>query len=380
MYGRHAAAKSGLAVLLAGGLGTDNISAIDLAEEFYHARPEKEVVGESIAATEHSVVCANGAEDEYSTILRLLTEVYPSGNFSYVSDTWDFWKVVTEYLPRLKDVIINRDGKFVVRPDSGNPYDILCGAEVFDDQTDSDDVWEFIFDAEDGDLFRYKGEVFEVWGLQDCKNEYGSDSFFDAVGHTLKDLHGSGYWRKPKTPLNEVEEKGLIQILYEIFGGSETHKGYKVLDQHIGTIYGEGIAYPLAERILNRLAEKGFASCNVVFGLGSYLFQHVTRDTHGIAMKATSVTVNGERSSIQKTPKTDKGTKKSAKGYLKVDRVDDKLTLFEDVSEAEEKEGLLETVFCNGRWSPNVTLEDVRGRVQLNYATRFVDGELRVNW
>ena len=44
-----------------------------------------------------------------------------------VSDTWDLWKVLTEYLPALKSEIEGRDGKLVIRPDSGDPADILCG-------------------------------------------------------------------------------------------------------------------------------------------------------------------------------------------------------------------------------------------------------------
>lgn len=77
--------------------------------------------------TEHSVMCAGSKEGEFETFKRLITETYPNGIVSIVSDSWDFWKVMTEYLPALKDDILARDGRTVIRPDSGNPIDIICG-------------------------------------------------------------------------------------------------------------------------------------------------------------------------------------------------------------------------------------------------------------
>jgi nicotinamide phosphoribosyltransferase len=68
-----------------------------------------------------------GKETEKETFKRLLTEVYPTGIVSVVADTWDFWSVIDHVLPELKDVILNRDGKIVIRPDSGDPVDIICG-------------------------------------------------------------------------------------------------------------------------------------------------------------------------------------------------------------------------------------------------------------
>lgn len=57
---------------------------------------------------------------------RLINEVYPSGMVSIVSDTWDFWKVITEYLPALKEDIMRRDGRVIIRPDSGDPVRIIA--------------------------------------------------------------------------------------------------------------------------------------------------------------------------------------------------------------------------------------------------------------
>src|SRR5262245_6428712 len=107
--------------------GTDTIPAIDWLENFYGANADAELIGGSVPATEHSVMCLGGQETEMETYRRLLTDVYPKGIVSVVSDTWDYFGVLTEALPQLKGVIMARDGKLVVRPDSGDPEKIICG-------------------------------------------------------------------------------------------------------------------------------------------------------------------------------------------------------------------------------------------------------------
>ena len=156
----------------------------------------------------------------------------------------------------------------------------------------------------------------------------------------------------------ECEVKGLIECLWETFGGTTTSKGYKLLDDHIGAIYGDAITLTRQRQILQRLMDKGFAS-KVVLGIGSYSYQYVTRDTHGSAVKATSVVKAGERLAIFKDPKTD-SKKKSAKGLLKIDRVNGELTLFDDVTEQEEAQGLLEVVFEDGKIIKETTLSEIR--------------------
>ena len=110
----------------------------------------------------------------------------------------------------------------------------------------------------------------------------------------------------------ECEVKGLIECLWDTFGGTITDKGFKLLDEHIGAIYGDAITLVRQRQILQRLADKGFAS-KLVLGIGSYSYQHVTRDTHGSAVKATSIVKADERIAIFKDPKT-ATKKKSAKG------------------------------------------------------------------
>ena len=117
MAGLEAAMMSGAGHLL-NFTGTDTIPAIDFLEEYYGADSDKELVGGSVPATEHSVMCMGMEDSEIETFRRLINEVYKTGIVSIVSDTWDFWKVITIYLQELKDEILARDGKVVIRPDS----------------------------------------------------------------------------------------------------------------------------------------------------------------------------------------------------------------------------------------------------------------------
>jgi nicotinic acid phosphoribosyltransferase len=161
----------------------------------------------------------------------------------------------------------------------------------------------------------------------------------------------------PDSSVSTAEEKGLIEVLWETFGGTVNEKGYKVLDPHIGAIYGDSITLQRAEEIFTRLEAKGFASSNIVMGVGSYSYQGNTRDSLGFAVKATSVTQNGVEYPIQKDPKTDPG-KKSFCGRVKVvnDKCIDNMSSKGDYSDDE-----LEVVFENGIVS-HVDIGTVRKR------------------
>lgn len=282
------AAISGAAHLLSFN-GTDTIPAITFLKHHYEATG---LIGGSVPATEHSVMCLGGQESEYDTYKRLITETYPKGIISIVSDTWDYWNVLDTTIRSLKDVIMARDGKVVIRPDSGDPEEILCG-----------------------DVF-----------LSRC-------------------------------PLGN---KGTLEVLWDIFGGTINSKGYRQLDPHIGVIYGDSITLERCWSICNRMEQMGFASTNVVFGIGSYTYQYVTRDTFGFAMKATYGEVNGEPRIIFKDPKTDNGMKKSAKGLL---HVTEDLKLIENVTPELEKTGALKTVFLNGVCVGSVSLSTIRDKL-----------------
>lgn len=124
MTGTEAAAASGAGHLLSF-CGTDTLPAIRYIQQYYPGN-DGELIGASVPATEHSVMCAGGQDGELQTFDRLL-QLYPAGTLSVVSDTWNLWRVLTEYLPARADEIRSRKGKLVIRPDSGDPELILCG-------------------------------------------------------------------------------------------------------------------------------------------------------------------------------------------------------------------------------------------------------------
>lgn len=197
-------------------------------------------------STEHAVMCSNYAVDgdEATFLKRMLTEIYPEQSFSAVLDSYDYWHMVKEVLPTLKDEIMAHKGCFLVRGDSGDPVEVAT-------QT-----------------------VFALW---------------------------------------------------DIFGGIVNDKGYKVLDPHVKTIYGDGITLQRCEEIYSILEQNGFSASNVVLGVGSYSMQAVnidgvhypfTRDTFNIAIKATYIEVDDKPYMIQKSPKVN-GAHGEDKDYFK---------------------------------------------------------------
>ena len=250
-------------------------------------------------------MAAGGKEDEVATFLRLL-EMYPKGILSVVSDTWNIWDVCTKHIVTLKEEILARDGKLVIRPDSGDPSDILCGV----------------------------GYDVHINPLRTNRPDYSIE-----------------------------ERKGVIELLWDVFGGTVNEQGYKVLDSHIGAIYGDSITIDRADEICKRLASKGFASTNIVLGVGSFTYQYNTRDTFGFAMKATYVEVNGEGREIFKNPITDDGTKKSATGLLHVSKVMDEYVLVDKVTWGEEEGGELQIIYRNGKFENQTTLTEIRSKL-----------------
>jgi|TARA_B110000196_G_scaffold320328_2_gene341989 nicotinamide phosphoribosyltransferase len=337
MFGKQAAAMSGFGHLASGLVGTDTIPAVLFAEKYYQANVDKELVGASVDATEHSVTCSWILEGEVEFFKYLMTQQSPKGILSVVSDTWDFWTLVTKYLPELKEDILNRDGAVVIRPDSGDPVHILTGYLVMPEGKSI---------TRDEAFSNAKAAGYEAY-------TFGGNVF------ALEPVGGNDF--EDPCQLLECQVKGLIECLWDIFGGTMTEKGYKLLDDHIGAIYGDAITLPRQRIILQRLMDKGFAS-KVVLGIGSYSYQYVTRDTHGSAVKATSVVKRRERLSIHKTPKTD-NKKNSAKGLLRVERDEiGELICLHDVTESEEKGGELQIVFEDGQLIKTTSLSEIRTR------------------
>lgn len=391
------AAICGAAALLYS-IGTDNVPGLVLARTIYGADNQ---VAFSVAASEHSVTTLGinffatqvladpelialakqleeklkeiGAESEYEqalgelvTIHRLLTQVYPTGILSYVADSYDFWRVLTVLLPLLKPYILARtEGKLVIRPDSGDPVDIVVGEgrawEVLQDEAALNDC---IVDAEDGKKFIYKGKAYEITGYEEYVHEYGQDNLGQTVRFTDIDaLINTCNILTEVTDINTdaPEWKGAIEVLADVFGTTTNAKGYKELIPQIGLIYGDGITMKRAIGIFDGLMQKGYAANNVVLGVGSYSFAGGTRDSLGMAIKATAAIVDDQPVALFKAPKTDDGTKKSAKGFITIDRDNKgKLVMKDEVEYIEENTGLLRTVFLNGETPYLQTFDEIR--------------------
>jgi len=302
-------------------LNTATVPAIPFLEKMYNCDCTKEPVAYGAISTEHSVMCSNFSidGDEITNVRRLLTEIYPNNNFSMVSDSYNYWNMVTNIIPQLKKEIMNHNGTILIRGDSGDPIDIICGIESKE-----------------------------------------------------------GTYSSP-------EQKGTVECLWEIFGGNINTKGYKILDSHIKVVYGDSITLERCETIYKRLMNKGFASNNVVLGVGSFsmqcmeengMLQPFTRDTYGIAVKSTFGETKGKQFTIFKDPKTDTGKfKKSQKGYCFVyEKDDNEITYIDDLYEFHPvieigksiKNNLLQTVFKDGDLIKEYSLKEIRNKLHNN--------------
>lgn len=351
-------------------VGTDTIPAIDFLEEYYEADSDRELVGCSVPASEHAVSSLTTAlyedqeEGEYEYFRHLMEDVYPTGILSLVSDTYDYWRVLTEFMPRLKETILSRDGKIVLRPDSGVPEDIICGVEYEK------------FDSFENALVHYSTELEKTgeW-MDDPWYYYNDDHEYDIqVGDRFYQINVKmerwDDWQivGDKTSIERTpEQKGTIELLWEIFGGTINSKGYKQLNDKIGCIYGDSITLQRCEKICRRLKKKGFSSTNQVFGVGSFTYQYNTRDTFSLAQKLTAAVVNSKPYEPFKSPKTDDGTKKSARGLLAVVPTSDgkDYKLIEQASgELEKSEwNCLTLVFRDGKLLKEYTLKEIRERL-----------------
>lgn len=108
-------------------VNTATVPAIPFMEQMYNCDCTKEEVGFGAVSTEHFVMCSNFAADgdERTFLKRLLTELYPNTSFSCVCDSYDYWNVVENILPSLKDEIMAHNGCFLVRGDSGDCVDVV---------------------------------------------------------------------------------------------------------------------------------------------------------------------------------------------------------------------------------------------------------------
>jgi nicotinamide phosphoribosyltransferase len=280
--------------------GTDTFGALTLLDKYYGCP----MAGNSVIATEHSVVCSFGKENELDAYGTWIKNV-PTGILSLVSDTWDIYNVCRNILPHYKQQIMDRknpDGtqaKVVVRPDSGDPVQVLFGYSTAPTQ--------------DGKL-------------------------------------------------------GVFGILFEEFGYTVNEKGYKVLPPYIGVLQGDGVSLTTVASIYRVMDEMKISVDNLVFGSGGKYLQAHDRDEAKYAIKATHVVVDGQGMDIFKDPVTDAGKRskrgylklvKTGTGWK------DFKTVESGDPDFEKYEDVLETVFLNGQILKDVSFDQVRKNAEL---------------
>lgn len=302
-HGDDAAVLSGIGHL-SSFKGTDAVPAVYELLKVYGDLTPEELIGGSVVATEHSIMESLGGEfgtDKEGQLkaYESLIDRNPNGVISVVSDTYQYWDVIDYVLPKLKEKIMARDGKLVIRPDS-------------------------------------------------------LDEYRKATGQTIKST--------------EDQLVTTLQALYDTFGGHVNSKGYKVLDQHIGLIHGEGITLDNIRPMFDAILNAGFSAENIVFGLGAYVYSvKVSRDDFGQALKATNCVIDGKEKVIFKAPHSKKEAfKRSPHGAVSIHGNSGEYYMIENLTmeEAANDEDNQMTLLYSPKYGNRVTsLKDIRQKI-----------------
>lgn len=257
-------------------LGSDTFEGAMYARKYYG----EPMAGFSIPAAEHSTITSWGRENELAACENMLDQ-YPTGLVAVVSDSFDIFEACRDiWGGKLKEKVLARDGRLVIRPDSGDPPRIICE---------------------------------------------------------------------------------VLPILWEKFGGTTNAKGYRVLDDHVRIIQGDGIDFEMLDQILYAMKKGGWSADNIAFGSGGGLLQKLNRDTLQFAFKCSAILVDGEWRDVFKSPVTDRG-KKSKQGRFKL--VSDAEGQYETVPQSDPRDDELVEVFRNGELTHESSFAEVRERAE----------------
>lgn len=101
--------------------GTDTVPGLICARRVYGER----MAGFSIPAAEHSTITSWQKKGESEAYRNMLTK-FPNGLVAVVSDSYNVFEACEKlWGGELRDQVLNRDGVLVIRPDSGNPVEVL---------------------------------------------------------------------------------------------------------------------------------------------------------------------------------------------------------------------------------------------------------------
>lgn len=274
----QSAERGGLAHLL-NFRGTDTTPALIAAMKYYNT-PLENMPGFSIPASEHSTITPYGEENEIDAHENMLDQ-FPTGPVASVIDSYDTFKMIKWLHNELGDKIQDREGVFILRPDSG-----------------------------------------------------------EIVSTVMKVLEAA-----------------------EIFGTYTNIKNYKVLNNCVRVIQGDGCNYNSIGEVLQRMVNEGWCVENIAFGMGAGLLQKVDRDMQRFAFKCSFMTVNGEPRDVQKRPVTDSG-KRSKAGKVVSEYTSEEHTAIRTVLEHEVQFPLMRTVYDTGQLLVDESFEEIRNRVR----------------
>lgn len=312
-------------------LNTATVPTVPYLEEMYHCDCTKEPVAYGSPSTEHSVMCSNFAVDgdEETLLRRLLTEIYPNTSFSAVLDSYDYWNVIDNILPKLKKEIMEHNGCMLMRGDSGDCVEVVTKT-VFK-------LWEHF-----GGTINSKG--YKVLNPH-VKAIYGDSITIQRCEQIYRILMNNGFACSNVAlgvgsfSFQCIEEEK--EIIVDIENGTVVNK------------HTEGETVRAVTKVLSPF----------------------TRDTFSSCIKATYCEIHGKPYPIFKNPK-DGGFKKSQKGCCIVYNDPDSEALpfgdtlkymdgytWDEACNIVYPENLLQPVFKDGKLLKEYTLAEVRNRL-----------------
>lgn len=314
MFGPEHGVRSGAASCLFF-RGSDTNAAIDFFQRYYGYDPKTMApICESVRATEHADITrllaeyrAMGIVDdtEYHVMAELIERF--KGIFSYVADSENYFRTISKYALWLRDKILARE------------------------------------DREDGQPARF------VFRPDSSKKR------------PLEVIMGD-----PDSEC-ELERKGTLQILWEIFGGEiVTVKGveYKIINPKVSVIYGEAISMKHQREIYQAMKDAGWSVFNQLMGKGSYAnLNNNTRDLFSMTYKQTfSVALINDKEyhlDQQKIPMGDV-SKRSDKGMIRVELTPERKFVKYDMQTSEQvEEGELKLLFQDGLFYQRPTYQSI---------------------
>jgi len=168
----------------------------------------------------------------------------------------------------------------------------------------------------------------------------------------------------PTHPTPESEMVDLLERLWASFGGTVNDAGYRLLDSHVRTLFGDGIDIDGIDLILDAITNAKFSAANFAcFGMGGGLLQKLNRDTQRCAIKACAQKRDGKWYDCFKEPLDT--SKKSMHGMLVTTRDVDG-TLYTTHNLPHIKDAMI-TVYENGELLVDQTFAEIRARAAIGF-------------